>query len=294
MRLLIAHGGRRYRFLNIESSTRDGSLSITIRRDGKSRTTYRWGTRSGEETPVERQYSPERPKNKKITIHQSGRINFHEIGRSIYVEPLTSTTKTAWIYCYRIPKISRLTSFDSQPGPEDAEFDLSDLPDEEQSFALFLAPEAVAPDARAIKLAYLSRYALVVVAETPPYVPPKEFLEHFVTLKPEVGTLGAQAMAEDEALIAYHQALHETKGLLVYGPNGAGVWQMVFAVPMRDTPKVQIELTDPALHVDPRDIERDSRVATAMFRFKVRNRATKAIIKALVMFKSIELDAELQ
>ena len=293
MRLLIAHGGQRYRFLNIESSTRDGSLSITIRRDGKSRTTYQWGTRPGEEIPVELQFSPERAKNKEITIHQSGRINFHEIGRSIYVEPLTSTTKTTWIYRYRVPNISRLTSFDSEPGPEDAEFDLNDLPDEGQSFALFVAPEAVAPDARAIKLAYLKKYALVVVVETPPYVPPAEFLEHFVTLKPEVGTIGAQALTEDEALIAYHQALHETKGLLVYGPNGAGVWQVVFAVPMRDAPKIQIELADPALYVDPGDIERDSRVATAMVRFKVRHRTTKAVIKVPVMFNSIELNARL-
>jgi len=202
MRLLIAHGKRRYRFLNIESSTRDGSLSITIRRNGKSRTSYQWGTRPSQETPVKIELSPERAKNKEITIHQSGRINFHEIGRSIYVEPLTSIRKTAWIYRYRIPKISRLTSFDSEPDPEDAEFDLSDLPDDAQSFALFVAPEAVAPDARAIKLAYLKKYALVVVLEAPSYAPAAEFLEHFVTLKPEVGTIDAQAMTEDEAFIA--------------------------------------------------------------------------------------------
>lgn len=293
MRLLIAHGGRRYRFLNIDSSTRDGSLSITIRRDGKSRTTYQWGTRPGEETPIQIELSPERAQNKEITIHQSGRINFHEIGRSIYVEPLTSITKTAWIYRYRIPKISRLTSFDSEPGPEDAEFDLNGLPDEAQSFSLLIAPEATAPAGHAVKLAYLKRYALIVILDASPYSPPAELFEHFVTLKPDVGTTGTQAMAEHDALIAYHQALQETKGLIVYGPNGAGVWQVVFAVPMRDAPKVNIELSDPALYVDPGDIQRDSRAATAMVRFKVRHRATKAVIKTPVMFRSIELNARL-
>jgi len=293
MRLLITNAGRRYRFLSIESSTRDGSLSIAVRRDGKSRTTYQWGTRPDEETPVKIELSPERAKNKEITIHQSGRINFHEIGRSIYVEPLTLITKTAWIYRYRVPKISRLTSFDSEPEPEDLEFDLNDLLDEAQSFALFIAPEAVAPDARAIKLAYLKRYALVIVLEASPYTPTAEFLEHFITLKPEIGTVSAQAMTEDQAIIAYHQALHETKGLVVYGPNGEGVWQVVFAVQMRDAPKVTIELADPALYVDAADIERDPRVATAMVRFKVRNRTTKAVVKTPVMFSSIELNARL-
>lgn len=161
MRLLVAHGGRRYRFLNIESSTRDGSLSIAVRRDGKSRITFQWGARPGEETPTQIEMSPERAKDKEITIHQSGRINFHEIGRSIFVEPLTKIAKTTAIYRYRIPSISRLTPFDSSPDAEDCEFDLSDLANEAQSFSVLIAPEATAPNARAIKLGYLKRYALI-------------------------------------------------------------------------------------------------------------------------------------
>jgi len=293
MRLLVVHGGRRYRFLNIDSSTRDGSLSITVRRDGKTRLTYQWGTRPGDETPVQIELSPERAKTKEITIHQSGRVNFHEIGRSIYIEPLTVISKVAWIYRYCIPKISRLTPFDSEPDSEDFELDLSDLADETQSFSLFVGPETMAPNARAIKLTYLKRYALIVALDVQTYVPPAELSEHFVTLKPEVGITNAQAIAEDQALIAYHQALQETKGLIIYGPNGAGVWQVVFSVPMRDAPKVIIELGDPALYVDDNDIVRDPREATAMFRFKVRNRVTKAVIRNLVAFRSIELNARL-
>jgi hypothetical protein len=291
MRLLVAHDGRRYRFLNIESSTRDGSLFITVHRDGKSRITYQWGTRPGEETPLQIELSPERAKDKEITIHQSGCINFHETGRSIYVEPLAAIVKTAVVYRYRIPRISRLTPFDSVPDLEDCEFDLSDLADEAHSFSVFIAPEATTPDARAIKLGYLKRYALIVLLDEQPYLPPPDLSEHFVTLKPDVGTAPSQAIAEDQALIAYHQALQETKGLIVYGPNGAGVWQVVFAVPMRVAPNLTIELDNPALFVD--DIERDSRVGTAMVRFKVKSRATKTVIRRPVKFRSIELNARL-
>jgi len=81
--------------------------------------------------------------------------------------------------------------------------------------------------------------------------------------------------------------------LIVYGPNGEGVWQVVFAVPMRDAPQVSIELSDPALYVDEGDIVRDVRAATAMLRFKIRNRNTNAIIKTPVAFHSIELNARL-
>lgn len=293
MRILVVHAGQRYRFLNIDSSTRDGSLVITVRRDGESRVTYRWGTRPEVETPVQAELSPGRLKNKKITIHQSGRINFQDIGRSIYIEPLTAITKAACIYRYRIPKISRLTPYDSSPAVEDCDFDLSALADESLSFSLFVGPTNVASNTHAVKLAYLSRYALLIALDTETYIPPSDSLEHFVTLKPESGIVGSQVMSEDQALIAYHQALNETKELVIYGPNGAGVWQVVFAVPMRIAPKMTIELDDPTLYVDEEDIERDSRVATAMVKFKVRNRATKAVVKTPVAFRSISLDAEL-
>lgn len=293
MRLLAVHAGQRYRFLNIDPSTRDGSLVITIRRGGESRTTYQWGTRPEAQTPVQAILPSGRPKNKKVTVHQSGRINFHELKRSIYIEPLTAITKTTCIYRYRIPKISRLTPFNSAPAAEDCDFDLSALADESLSFSLFIGPANVSSNTHAVKLAYLNRYALLVALDTDTYIPPSDFMEHFVTLKPESGTIGSQVMNEDQALIAYHQALNETRELIVYGPNGDGVWQVIFAVPMRIAPKMTIEFNDPTLFVDEKDIDQDLRVATAMVKFKVRSRATKAVVKTPVAFRSISLNAEL-
>lgn len=266
---------------------------ITIRREGESHTTYQWGTRPEAQTPVQAKLPLGRPKNKKITIHQSGRINFHELKRSIYIEPLTAITKTACIYRYRIPKISRLTPFNSVPTAEDCDFDLSTLTDESLSFSLFVGPAKIASNTHAVKLAYLSRYALLIALDTDTYIPPSDFIEHFVTLKPESGTVGSQAMNEDRALIAYHQALNDTKELIIYGPNGDGVWQVVFAVPMRNAPKMTIEFDDPTLYVDDKDIVQDLRAATAMVKFKVRSRTTKAVVKTPVAFRPISLDAEL-
>jgi hypothetical protein len=293
MRVVLVHGGRNYRFLNIESSTRDGSLSITIRRDGRSQVSHQWSTRPDCQTPVRVELPAERAKNKQITIHQSGRINFHETGKAIFVEPLMVISSVVPIYRYRIPRISRLTLLESETDSEDVDFDLSDLADDAQSFSLYVGPEGMVPGVRAVKLAYLRRYALVVALDPQPYVPPSEFAEHFVTLTPERGTADAQQMPEDQSLIVYHQGLHETRGLIIYGPNGAGVWQIVFAVPMRIPPRVVIAPVDSNLYVDDADITRDSRAENAMVRFKVRERATRAIIKRPIAFKAIELDAEL-
>jgi len=94
MRVLIGHRGRRYRFLGVDSSTRDGSLNITVRRAGTSAFSYRWEAQAGAAEPVRVDFTPQRAKNKKITVHQSGRINFHETGESIYVEPLAVIAAT--------------------------------------------------------------------------------------------------------------------------------------------------------------------------------------------------------
>src|SRR6266699_1339557 len=172
MRVLVAHGGRLFRFVNIDSSTRDGSLNVTIRRDGKSTFNLVWGTRPGTEQPVRRDFDAARAKSKEITVHQSGRINFHEIKKSIYIEPLTEVTATTFIYRYRIPAITRLTEFNRKPDPEDGEFNLSDLRDEPVSFSIYLGPAAMTPPRRAIKLAYLGKYALAISVDDAPFAVP--------------------------------------------------------------------------------------------------------------------------
>lgn len=293
MRVLIVHGNRRFRFLNVESSPRDGSLSLTVRRDGTSQMKYRWLVGPGDPSPKQVEIPKDELRDKRITIHQSGRVNFHELGRHIYLEPLTRLSVAACIYKYRLPRISALSQFDQPPEPEDCEFDLSDLPDEALSFSIYMGPEAVAVQQRGIKLSYLQRYALTVAVDAEPFIPPPEFNEHFVTIKPEFGTVQTQAISEDEALIQYHQALHNSKDVIIYGPNGAGLWNLIFARPMRIPPQLEIELEDPELFVDDNDIVRDSRVAKAMIKFLVRKRSNRQIVKSPVSFRSIALHAEL-
>lgn len=293
MRVLIAHSGRLFRFVNIDSTTRDGSLNVTIRRDGKSTFNLLWGTSPGTEQPVRRDFDPARAKSKEITVHQSERINFHEIKRSIFVEPLTEVTATTCIYRYRIPAITRLTEFSQQPDPEDAEFNLNDLNDESVSFSIYLGPAGMVPPGQAIKLAYLGKYALAISVDDVLLAVPSGHEIYFTTMKPERRIFDSQSIDEDAALIAYHQALHQTRGQVLYSPNKEGIWQLVFTVPMRDAPKVAIDLVDPDLYVDEKDLIRDPRVNNAMVRFKVRSRTTGEVIKQPVAIRSIELNARL-
>ena len=294
MRILLQHGGRLLRFLVVESSDRDGSLSVIVRREGADTCRISWTSKPGEQQPTRIEFEKATPKNKRMTVHQSGRVNFHENGRSIFVEPLTLTTQTTCVYRYRVPGIQKLDVFADPPDPEDAIFDVSDLGGGAVSFSFFVGPPNLVPRGKGIKLAYeLEGYALVVSVDDQPFPVPDDCEEYFTTLSPEFGPFLEQQMPEDQAIISYHRALTGSMDQVLYPPNGEGVIRLIFAVPMRIAPAFKIELADPALHVTDQDVEREDRSEKVMLRFRVRNRTTGQIIRQPVAIRSIELDARL-
>ncbi|WP_197491481.1 hypothetical protein [Methylomonas methanica] len=278
----------------LETSDRDGSLSLTIRREGVSKSRTSWSTKPDEREPKTTEFDKPSPKNKRITIHQSGRVNYHQNGNSIFIAPLTQTTQLFPIYSYRVPALGKLDVHDGDIAEEDAIFDLSDLPEEPISFSVLLGPGDFTPQGRAIKLGYEAEgYSVTVQVDPVPFTVPADLNEHFTTLTPERGLFPQQQMAEDQAIISYHQALTGSSDAILYAPNCEGTIRMVFTVPMRIAPRFKIELVDPEFHVSDQDIQRDGRSEKVMLKFKVRNRKTRQIIRQAVAIKVIELDAEL-
>ncbi len=293
MRILVQHGGAMRKFVVLESSDRDGSLTLVMRRDGVSHSRAVWSTRPREQSPQEIEFQAPRPKSKRITIHQSGRINYHENGGTIFVEPLTRVTRTFPIYGYRVPILSKLDLHTEPIGEDDAVIDLSDL-NGPVTFSVLLGPKDLVPPERAVKLAYEAEgYAIGICVDQAPFMVPVGYEDHFTTLTPEKGPFDQQQMAEDQALISYHQALTGSTGPILYQPNGEGVIKLIFSVPMRVAPKFKIELTDPNLDVSNQDVQRDSRSDKVMLKFKVRHRRSGQVIRRDVAVRSIELDAEL-
>lgn len=294
MRILIRFRSSIRKFMVLESSDRDGSLSLTIRREGSSMSRTSWSTRPEVQELNTTNFEKPLAKNKRVTIHQSGRINYHQNGNVIFIAPLTQTTQPFLIYGYRVPSIEKLDVHDKGINDEDVVFDLSDLSDGPVSFSVFLGQADFTPQGRALKLGYEAEgYSVTLQLDPITFDVPSEVSEHFTTLTPEIGLFTKQQVPEDQALIAYHQALTGFSDLIMYAPNGEGTFRMVFSVPMRIAPKFNVEPEDPNLYVSEQDIMRDSRSDKVMLRFKVRHRKTKQIIRQAVLFKSIELDAEL-
>ncbi|NBS15818.1 MAG: hypothetical protein EBT06_03960 [Gammaproteobacteria bacterium] len=294
MRVIIQNNGGLRKLLVVASSDRDGSLTLVMRREGVSRSRVSWSTKPGEQEPTQLSFDKPRPKNKRITVHQSGRVNYHENGHTIYIEPLTLITQGTCIYCYRVPSLHKLDLHTEEVDEEDAIMDLSDLGNAPVSFSVWIGTAAFMPPGKAIKLTYdVEGYSIAIEVDAEPFPVPEGYEDHFVAIIPERGPFLDQQMAEDQAMISFHRTLTGSLGPVFYHPNGEGIVRLIFSVPMRIAPKFKIELADPDLHVAEQYVQRDARSEKVMLRFKVRNRRTGQIIRQQVSVKSIELDAEL-
>lgn len=278
----------------LETSERDGSLSLIIRRNGVSRSPTVWTTKQGEQELKAIEFDPPRSKSKRITIHQSGRVNYHENGNTIFVAPLTQTTQPFPIYRYRVPALDKLDVHDEDIAKEDAVFDLTDLCEGPVSFSVILGPRDFSLDGRAITLGYQAEgYSMTFQVDPVTFAVPSGLDQHFVTVTPKSGLHPQQQMAESQAMISYHQALAGIQDAILYSPNGEGVIRMILPVPMRIAPRFKIELVDPELHVSDQDVQRDGRSENVMLKFKARHRKSGQIVRQPIAIKSIELDAEL-
>lgn len=100
VRILIKYKDSLRKFVVVESSDRDGSLTLVFRREGTSISRSTWSTKEGEHKPKQIDFDEPRQKSKRITIHQSGRVNYHENKNIIFIEPLTRTSETTCMYVY--------------------------------------------------------------------------------------------------------------------------------------------------------------------------------------------------
>ena len=266
MRILLGWCGKLYRFLNVDSAERDGSLSVSIH---QNRQTYH------------------------ITLHQSGRINFKGVGKTVYIEPLVTMTKPFGFYRYRVPKISVLDEIKKKPDADDAVLELKEA-DEPHSFVFVISPKGRLPELPgSVSLTYVDSYMLTVAVEPERWVVNAGHEKDFVRMWPTKGHFTRQQVAEEDALLRFHQVKIKTHGSVLYEPNGAGEWMLVFSVAMRVAPRVKIEMADPTLHVTDQDVRRDPRSERVMMKFKVRRKKTQEIIKTPTEIRSIELDSEL-
>lgn len=298
MRLLLKKAENIYRLATIESCERDGSIIVAIPRAGTSDHQISWSGETPSIAPVLVKFDQPQVRKSRITIHQSGTVNFHAYGRrTIHIEPLCKTTKITCIYTYIIPDIQRLDLFKETPSNGDAVLDMGTIQSWPQAFSFVVGPASPQPNKPGFMFQdRTKKFILAVLLEDQKLPIPENFLidykDYFSHLTAAEGIFPRQQIAEDEALIMYHQTLNNIQDTIIYHPTKDGIFKLIFATPMLRKPEFTITFTDPSIHVLEKDIYTEQRSEKVMLRFKVRNKKSGMIITKPVEMKII-LDASL-
>jgi hypothetical protein len=287
-RLLIRQGGSLYRFLQFEfRDGADGSFNLVFDRELHGREGTVWGSAPGSQPrtfdgPIGRF---------RISYHTTGRVNFHSLeATSIFCEPIFAIREPQHLVTISIPSIDNLTS-----APADLEKEaVLELPSDLTGriiFALSLVPDSFTFDELPLALInYHTWFGLAVWFGELPFAVPPDFVQHVITVFPSQGRYAAQNVAQDQALISFHQKRAGSSDMVYYWEPNTGVYRVVFAVPMRIRPRLQVEFVDPDIRAE--EIPPTQRMAeTAEIRFRAIGRG--GYLRMRQPIAAIELHAEL-
>lgn len=316
-RLLLRSSGV-LRHLASVNVTHDGSIRLSLIREGMSESGYQWSYREDGVSPISEHKSAE-PKTKSITIHTSGRINYHFGGGSVrYVPCLLDLEVSTPIIGYSIPCVQLLDEVD---GSRKDDW-ICDVPPESNRRISFLF--AILPAVLPIQPGELGRlgieglYALSWAVHADMAARADLPADVFTTYHYQSG-LDTQAIAEEVAYLRFRRTMYANdviaavnalpngnevsaehieamieEGPGLYPPNHEGVWTLLARVPMRATPKLVVKFEDVRYRAEIVELRpSDTRLSTVRVRFKVFDEQLKRYVKGLVAIRSCMLDARL-
>lgn len=281
--IYIESNGNLYKFMNCKIEPNDGSFYVTLLRDRENSESGTFN--SIENSPLPITHDKPRRKLVRISYHSSGCVLYRntEIS-SNYFEPITRIAKLNAFASWSIPAINKL---DAAESVQDEDFVIPIQSSSQRiEFNLILAPwyQKIEEDHFAIR--YEGLFSLIVIPSHPNIETPEGLEEHFMTLAPNKGLFEEQLIPDDQALIEYHQKIKDTRDLIIYSPNKAGIYTIVTGIPMRVAPEVSIEYLDGQYETELVSLKNN------VVKFKVKNKYGHTI-KNEVAIKSIELDSEL-
>lgn len=236
--ILIESNGITYKFLNCKIEPNDGSFYVTLLRNGSNSETVTFN--SGNRSLVTIEHDEARRKLVRISYHSSGCTLYHytEIS-SNYFEPISRLTRLNVFATWSIPSLDKLDKADSI---QDEDFVITVNDEGERTeFTLILAPWNKEVETEHFAIRYEGILSLIIIPSKSSIEIPCDLNEHFITLAPTKGLYDTQIIESDLALIEYHQKIHDTRELIIYSPNNAGIYTVITAVPMRIAPKVKVE-----------------------------------------------------
>ena len=319
-RLLVNFDGVVRRVANVEIAQHDGSINLSLVRSGTNQ--FGWSCDSTRASFEMIQYAEPKPKTKRITIHASGRVNYHvEANPGInFIPCLLDLTDAAPVVAYVIPDMAALDLADSIR-PDDHIVELEAALAGSLGFEFSAIPVSLPSLPGEIwRFIIEGHYGLACVLVSSnlypvrPGVPP----EAFSVIRPS-SILSQQSIPEEQAFIRFQELMHAnqvrqalasaaipeqvhdqivseavTVGRGIQGPNNEGIWEIVCNVPMRIRPELVVEFSDPRYRAELIDMTSlDKRLEKVRVRFRVYDQQATRWIKQPVEIRRAFLNAEL-
>jgi len=231
-----------------------------------------------------------RRKTKSISYHASGRINYKALdGGLIYSEPIFEITKPFSFFLLSIPRIDKLDKYEQKLNKEDNFIEAPTEANARNNFELIIVPNNFILDrVKGFLMRYEGLFDIIIAINSIKIDASGKLANRFIYSHPKNGLFSKQKYSKTYSQLLFRQKLAGKQTVIIYPPNGKGVYKMYFAVPMRIAPKIKISFSDPNLKAV--IIEDKSRTNTSAH-FKVKDK--HGFIKELRNIVQVELDAEL-
>ena len=319
-RLIVKFGGVLRRVANIDIANRDGSITLALVRAGFNIAGWQWDSGRAEFDTIA--YAEPKPKTKRISIHTTGRVNFHGSPNPgvNFIPCLLDLTGAVPIVGYVIPAVAALDLVGNiRPDDHVVEFDGASAGSFGFEFSAIPASISSLPGEiwRFIIEGHCGLACVLVSGDlypARPGVPP----EAFSVIRPS-SMLPQQSMPEEQAFIRFQELMHANQvrqalasseitdqvhdqivadtvreGRGIQGPNNEGIWEVVCHVPMRIRPDLVVQFSDPRYLAEMIDMTSlDKRLEKVRVRFRVFDQRTTRWVKQPVEILSAFLDAEL-
>jgi hypothetical protein len=319
-RLIVKHGGVLRRVANIDVVTHDGSINLALVRSGFNVSGWEWNSSRTNFDAIA--YTEPKPKTKRITIHTSGRVNFHGSPNPgvNFIPCLLDLTGAVPIVAYVIPAAAALDSVENiRPDDHVVELDGAFA----GSFGFeFSAISVSLPSLPGEIWRFIveGHYGLACVLVSGDLYPARPGVpsEAFSVIRPP-SMLQQLSIPEEHAFIRFQELMHANQvrqalassvipeqvhdqivseavreGRGIQGPNKEGIWEIVCNVPMRIRPELVVEFSDPRYRAEMIDMTSlDKRLEKVRVRFRVYDQQATRWVKHSVEILRAFLDAEL-
>lgn len=319
-RLIFKCGRVHRRLANIEIVKHDGSIVLALVRSGSNVTGWQWNTSSAKYDDIA--YAAPMSKTKRISIHTSGRVNFHgSPNPSVnFIPCLLDLIQAVPIVCYVIPDVEALDLIENN-SPHDHVIELLGPSAGRLAFEFsVIAASQPSLPGEIWRFITEGHYGLTCVLVSAGLYPASPGLtpEAVSVLRP-ASMLLQQSITEEQAFMRFQELMHANQirqalvssgipahlhdqiivetvreGRGIQGPNNEGVWEIVCNVPLRIRPELVVQFSDPRYRAEMIDMNSsDVRLEKIRVRFKVYDQQATRWVKHPVKIQRACLDAEL-